>query len=180
MLLNINRMACLLVLTGVITHAYAHEDENRDDEREYELKLYALNDSGVSGKAEIKLVNGNEIRVSIKARGLEAGRPHPQHIHGFNAPLKDSACPDLSNDINGDGIVTINEGAAVFGPIIVPLVPFDLADVNGDLRYRASFTINPDSLLPLEKRTIVLHGMTVNGQYIPSLPIACGQIRLDD
>jgi hypothetical protein len=29
----------------------------------------------------------------------------------------------------------------------------------------------------LNKRAIVLHGMTVNGEYIATLPVACGEVR---
>ena len=67
-----------------------------------------------------------------------------------------------------------------YGPIVLPLTPFDLVSANGELRYEAKFSINPASVQPIGKRTIVLHGMTVNGTYIPSLPIACGTVEIDD
>lgn len=129
---------------------------------------------------EIKLVNGNTLHVSIEASGLEPDKVHPQHIHGINNPLKNATCPGIDADTDGDGVISVREGLPSYGPIILPLLPFDLVDAEGKLKYEASFTINPNSLQPLHKRVVLLHGMTVNNQYIPSLPIACGQIREDD
>lgn len=74
----------------------------------------------------------------------------------------------------------MGEGLQAYGPIILPLVPFDLVDASGNLGYEATFTINPGALQPLHKRTIVMHGMTVNGGYVPSLPVACGEIVEED
>jgi hypothetical protein len=31
--------------------------------------------------------------------------------------------------------------------------------------------------MPLQNRAIVLHGLTVNGTYMVTLPVACGQIQ---
>jgi len=177
---NVKYVSIMAIFLGLTAQLSAHEREQQDSEQEFEVKLRAVNNSGVRGEVEIKLISETELRVSIEASGLETSKPHPQHIHGFNAPLKKSVCPDLSNDGNGDGVITIGEAAPAFGPILIPLAPFDTVDANGEVNYRASFTINPDSLLPLGKRTVVLHGMTVNGQYIPSLPVACGEIVLDD
>jgi len=74
----------------------------------------------------------------------------------------------------------VGEGFTFYGPIILPLNPLDFVESDGTLRYKASYRINPDSIQPIGKRTIVLHGMTINGEYIASLPVACGQIVLDD
>lgn len=177
---NYTYTVILTLFLGLSVQLQAHESDNDSNKQEFETKLYEINNSGVTGKVEIKLINDNEIKISIKANGLEVDTIHPQHIHGFNNPLKDSVCPDISNDVNGDGIVTIDEAAPVFGPILLPLVPFDTVTKTGKIKYKASFTINPDTVMLLEKRTIVLHGKTVNGQYIPSLPVACGQIVLED
>lgn len=175
------KLLMLMVCAGLSGQAIAHDgDESKESEREYEVKLIPLNNSGVQGEVEIKVVNGNKLIVEVEAAGLEPGKIHPQHVHGFNQPLKKSTCPDFNNDTNGDGIVAINEAGPVFGPIIIPLVPFDTVNAKGEINYKASFTINPSSVEPLGKRAVVLHGMTVNGEYIPSLPIACGEIVLDD
>jgi len=157
-----------------LANAYADDDEM--EIREFEAEMVQLNSSGVYADVDVKLINGKTLVVEIEASGLEPGKPHPQHIHGFNKPVARSTCPTAENDTDGDGIITVAEGAAAFGPILLPLVPFDLVDDAGQLDYQASFTINPGNLQPLGKRTVVLHGLTVNGEYIPSLPIACGQL----
>lgn len=142
----------------------------------YTANLESLNNSGVYATVEMIRLGENKLHVSIKAVGLEVDKPHPQHIHGFDKPVKNATCPTLEADTNGDGVISIREGVPAFGPIILPLVPFDLVDASGNLDYEATFTIKPGSLQPLHNRAIVLHGMTVNDLYIPSLPVACGEI----
>ena len=73
----------------------------------------------------------------------------------------------------------MTEGLPNYGPIVLPLTPFNQVDEDGNLEYEAEFEIDPSESDILQKRTIVLHGMSVNGQYIPTLPVACGQIELD-
>ena len=173
---QISQRFALAVLTLTMVSSQAMAD---DDGKEYKVNLSPLNSSGVYGEVEFKL-RGNKLYVEIEAYGLEVGKPHPQHIHGFNAPVKQSSCPGMEADTNADGIVSVQEGAPSYGPILLPLTPFDLVNANGSLKYEASFTINPSTVVPLEKRAVVLHGMTVNNQYIPSLPVACGRIGMDD
>lgn len=156
--------------------ANAHADDDEMEVREFTAEMVQLNSSGVYADVDMKLIDGKTLVVTIEASGLEPGKPHPQHIHGFNKPVADSACPTAENDTDGNGIITVGEGAAAFGPILLPLVPFDLVDGAGHLDYQATFTINPGNLQPLGKRTVVLHGLTVDGEYVPSLPVACGQL----
>lgn len=165
------------VLTLAMSYTSVFADD--DDDKEYEVDLAPLNNSGVYGEVELKL-KGKMLHISIEAHGLEPGKIHPQHIHGFNNPVKKSTCPGIEADSNADGIISVQEGLPAYGPIILPLTPFDLVEANGKLEYEASFKINPSTVQPLEKRVVLLHGMTVNNQYIPSLPIACGKIRKDD
>ena len=91
-------------------------------------------------------------------------------------PKKNSTCPTPDADANGDGIVDVGEGLPNYGPVILPLVPFTLVDGDGNLSYYATFTIRPNELQPLHKRTVVLHGLTIDGTYVPSTPVACGEI----
>lgn len=63
-----------------------------------------------------------------------------------------------------------------------------LADADGKPSFERTFTlgevefeeegqvISYADLKPLQNRAIVLHGMTVNGEYVATLPVACGQI----
>jgi len=170
-------MPLLLGIATIPLTLQAHED---DDEQKFTVQLYSLNGSGVTGTAEIEIKKGKTLKIELEADGLEANKPHPQHIHGLSSLASRATCPEISADTNADGLVSVGEGFPFYGPIVLPLNPFDLVEGDGELRYKASFTINPASIQPLGKRTIVLHGMTVNGEYIASLPIACGQIDIED
>jgi len=168
----------IAVLVGMPLVLQAEEYE--ENEQTFTVQLNSLNGSGVTGKAVIKIKNGNSLKIELEADGLEANKPHAQHIHGLSKPVRNASCPDSSADVDADGLVSVGEGAVFYGPIVLPLTPFNLVGSDGELRYEASFTINPGSVQPLEKRTIVLHGMTVGSDYIGSLPIACGQVISDE
>jgi len=171
-----NQVAILLIL-AVTTLSYAKgPPEDRGQAKTYVATLDALNASGVTGAAQIS-VKGKQMDVLLEVRGFEPGRVHPQHIHGFNMPKEKSVCPPPEADANGDGIIEISEGGPFFGPILVNLLPFDQVDAEGNLTFSATFTIEPELLKPLHFRTIVLHGLTVGDAYVPSLPVACGQIE---
>ena len=158
----------------------------------YTVDFSALNGSGVSGSAELTL-KGDQLTVKVQATGLEPNMVHPQHIHGFMDNKRNSTCPTSSADTNGDGIVDLGEGAPSYGPVLlelyVPIDEFPVADANGVLSFERTFTlgetefeeegelISRSALSPLQNRAIVLHGMTVNGEYVATLPVACGQIQ---
>lgn len=165
-------ISTILLCTSSISVVFAEDEKGMS----YTANLESLNNSGVYATVEITRMGKKKLHVSIRAFGLEVDKPHPQHIHGFDKPVKNATCPTLESDTNGDGIISIGEGVPAFGPIILPLVPFDLVDASGNIEYEATFTIKSGSLQPLHNRAIVLHGMTVNNQYIPSLPVACGEI----
>lgn len=166
-------------------------ENNAMNTKMYSVDFGALNGSGVSASGELTLV-GNQLTVKIHATGLEPNAPHPQHIHGFMENKANSTCPTSAADSNGDGLVDLVEGAPFYGPVLLPLyVPVDqfpVADANGMLTYERTFTLGETEfeeegklitradLSPLQNRAIVLHGMTVNGEYIATLPVACGQI----
>ena len=187
MKIHTNVTFSVLAILLAMPLAYADRDADRDhDDRghhegknKYEMELMPLNNSGVEAEVEIKL-KGNMLTISIEASGLEAGKPHPQHIHGHGEASINASCPGIEADVDGDGLISVQEGVPSYGPIMLPLTPFNLVDADGELEYQATFSVDPDSLAPLHKRTIVLHGMTVNGQYIPSLPVACGEITRED
>ena len=173
---SLTTMAVILACTPFAAIA---DDDDDGDESEYKANLVPLNDSGVYAEVELEL-EGKKLKVSIEASGLEAGKPHPQHIHGFGDASANSTCPTSEADANGDGVVSVGEGLPNYGPIVLPLFPFDLVDASGNLDYEATFTVNPSSLQPLHKRTIVMHGLTVAGSYVPSTPIACGELSEED
>jgi hypothetical protein len=148
--------------------------------KEYWVDIAPLNHSGVTGQAKL-MVEGHTLTVEIWAEGLEAGKPHPQHIHGFADSKKNATCPPPSADTNGDGLVDLLEGLPYYGPVLVDLTPYPTAE-DGTIHYKQTFMLGMDELIsysalkPLQNRVIVLHGMTVDGEYWPTLPIACGQI----
>lgn len=144
-------------------------------EREYVAHFHPLNGSGVTGTAHLTL-EGDQLRVEIQACGLEPHQVHPQHIHGFEH--RNAVCPPMSADSNHDGILTLEEGLPFYGPIMLALMPFPTADANGCIHYAETFTITVDEFRPLQSRTMVLHGMTVNGTYWATLPVACAEIQV--
>ncbi len=77
-------------------------------------QIRALNNSGVRGKASVK-VKGNRLTVRITARGLAKGLPHAQHIHA-GAAFRNQ-CPTVRDDTNGDFRLTTTEGQPAYGVI---------------------------------------------------------------
>lgn len=142
--------------------------------KEYKVSLGALNNSGVHGMAHLML-DGDRLTVTVEAMGLEAGKPHPQHIHGFMENNRNSTCPTTALDTNGDGLIDLGESVPAYGPVLLDLAPMPTADASGKVMYTRTFEVSKD-LLPLQNRAIVLHGLTVNGTYIATLPVACGQV----
>ncbi len=144
----------------------------------YTVDFGMLNDSGVSGTAELTLL-GDQLTVHITASGLVPDETHPQHIHGFMDTNRNSTCPPPSADTDGDGIITIPEGAPFYGAVLLTLSPLPTADSEGNIDFTATYTID-DSITPLQNRAIVLHGLTVDGEYVATIPVACGQIKVEN
>lgn len=137
----------------------------------YKVDLDPLNESGVDGKAVLVLRDGT-LRVNLHARGLVPGMLHPQHIHGLDGS-ENATCPPASA-AGDDGVLTIGEGMPFYGPVLQPLMPFPMAD-NGTVNYHETFEVSGD-LSDLSDEVIVLHGKFVDGEYVATLPVACGEI----
>lgn len=145
----------------------------------YTVEFGSLNGSDVSGTAQLHL-EGSTLTVDITASGLEAEKLHPQHIHGFSENKGNSTCPPASADMDGDGFVSIPEGAPFYGGVLLTLNPLPTADADGNINFTMTYEYEDgvdSDLTPLQNRAIVLHGMTVNGEYWAGLPVACGQIK---
>lgn len=174
----------------------------------YQAPLTSLNGSGVTGMAYLTL-NGDLLTVHINASGLVPDQPHAQHIHGtFDASgnPSDATTPTMAQDANGDGFIEVTEGAATYGPILVPLTPFPTA-ADGTIDFTQTYNLDSDiyfdspalgraatkdDLFPLTFREIVLHGMVTPidianggldgqtffaaGTYVGTLPVASGEI----
>lgn len=146
--------------------------------KSYVAVLEELNDSGASGAATLLLEDGL-LTVTINVSGVEEGVVHPQHIHGHTVANRGNArnatCPTLAADANGDGIIQVGEGVPAYGPVLLSLQPFSLGD-GGVIDFSETYDFDKD-WNPLQKRAIVIHGLTIDGEYVVSTPIACGQIE---
>ncbi len=97
-----------LLSAGMATGASAHSPSDDDQPRDWEqvqtfrVELDELNDSGATGRAKL-LLRGNQLTITIKARGLAPNLVHAQHIHGKGM----SECPQASA-AGGDGVLSMS------------------------------------------------------------------------
>ncbi|WP_409330435.1 hypothetical protein [Trujillonella humicola] len=179
----------LLTMTGAAAHDGPHS---------YQADLGSVNDSGVTGTGMVT-IDGTTATVMIEASGLLAGAPHAQHFH-IGAQ---GACPDGSEDADGDGFVSVTEAASLYGAIGTSLttsgdtspdsgLAIDRFPADADLAYERTFEVTPDVAAAFHDGTavLVLHGVdkdgsgTYDGDVVsdldPSLPMeatapaACG------
>ena len=169
-----------------------------DHEGSYQADLAALNGSGVSGTGMVTF-EGNQATVMIDASGLLQGSPHAQHFH-IGA---EGTCPTDADDEDGDGFVSVTEGAPFYGGIGASLttegdtspdsgLAIDRFPTEGDIAYERTFEVSDDVVAAFEAGTavLVLHGIDKDGSGAydgdvmsdlePSLPMeatapaACG------
>jgi hypothetical protein len=144
----------------------------------YFAELSELNDSGASGDAVMTISeDGETMTVELVADGLNLDGPHAMHIHGIveDGEVLASTCPTLAEDTNGDGVVTVVEGAARYGAVQLSLTTG--GDTSPDsalaverfpsgtsIEYLRSGIEIPDVLKPgLSKLHFVVHGIDENG-----------------
>lgn len=183
----------LFALAGAWTLTGCDSGANGPEPVTYTAPLNALNNSGVSGQANVT-IEGDQVTVSVETQGAEAGQVHAQHIHGFADAA--SSCPTAAADTSGDGRISVGEGAPAYGGILVPLdgsleTAEGLGDLDtfptGDGSYdyemsigTADLAVNGDGRsfedLSLGQHAIVVHGLTVDGEYQATLPVACGPL----
>lgn len=154
----------------------AHQTNSMNLNKTYTVQLTELNGSGVSGMATIDLM-GDMIDVNLQASGLTPEMVHMQHIHGFTENNKNAVCPPASADTNGDGLISLVEGIPYYGPVLVALTPYPTADAAGMVDFMNDYGISR-VVRSLQNNVIVLHGMYVNGVYDPTIPVACGQLKV--
>ena len=162
-----------------------------DHDGSYQADLGALNASGVSGTGMVTL-SGDQATVMIEASGLVPGAPHAQHFH-IGAQ---GTCPTDADDEDGDGFVSVTEGAPYYGAIGSSLTTegdtspdsglavdrFPTAE-GGTISYERTFTVTEDVQKAFAAGTavLVLHGVdkdgsgTYDGDVVsdldPSLPM---------
>ena len=154
--------------------------------------------SNVTGTARLT-VDGTRVHVIIHVRGLTPNLPHAMHIHGILGDA--NMCPPPSADANGDGLISLEEGAPFYGPVntsfttsgdtsaasALALERFPVADNHGNLNYNRTFTIPQNVLDSLGSLHIVVHGLALDGNsegpvggydtlFEAVLPVACGTI----
>ena len=183
---RINSRGTLALTLGLAAWAWG----SRADAERFVADLSPLNNSGVTGRADLTL-DGMLLTVRIQATGLVPDMVHPQHIHGrFSDGLTgtpiDSEIPTLANDTDGDGFIEVAEGLAAYGPIILPLSSPPATDAGsqmfptapgGILDFTETYDLSNDAfffdplngvdhvgtdLLPLFFREIVIHGMNLS------------------
>jgi hypothetical protein len=96
-------------------HQEREQRQEQGHARSYTAQLAQLNDSGVTGSAEITFKH-KALSISLNAKGLVPNMPHPAHIHG-KLTGSDAMCPTIAADTNNDGLISVFEGAPAYGPI---------------------------------------------------------------
>jgi hypothetical protein len=144
-----------------------------DHDGSYQADLAALNGSGVSGTGMVTF-EGDQATVMIDATGLLDGSPHAQHFH-IGA---EGSCPTDADDEDGDGFVSVTEGAPYYGAIGTSLTTegdtspdsglaidrFPTAD-DGSIAYERTFDTTKDVQESFAAGTavLVLHGVDKDG-----------------
>ena len=106
--------------------------------KEYTVNLQPLNKSGASGTALVVLQD-KTLTVKFDVMGLQPDKVHDAHIHGMLNGVK-ATCPTMAFDTNGDGYLSVFEGAPAYGVIKVSLsAPITLPGANPNATLFAPF-----------------------------------------
>lgn len=90
----------------------------------YTAELNELNDSGASGSAMLTVSDdGETMAIDLSATGFDLDGPHAMHLHGIvdGDSVVASTCPTMADDADGDGVLTVLEGADKYGGVLVSL-----------------------------------------------------------
>lgn len=162
----------LMALTVAGPAAAAHEGST------YRGNLSELNDSGASGEAYIEVSeDGETMTVSLDASGLNLDGPHAMHIHGLveGDDVQASTCPTMADDADGDGVLTVAEGAPSYGGVQVSFttegdtspdsaLAVDRFPAGTSIDYQRSDIPIPGNIRPsIAEVHVVVHGIDENG-----------------
>ncbi len=171
--------------------AAAHADSGTS----YQATLNPVNGSGGSGMATVT-VQGDRATVDLNYSGLATTFsggpfPHVQHIH----IAANGTCPTMSDDKNGDGVISTPEGQPDYGAVGTTLstkgdtspnaaTNIKVAPSGGSANYHRTFTLNHATAQSLNSGTgvVVVHGLDPStlskkaqnekSPLVPSLPLA--------
>lgn len=144
----------------------------------YRADLTDLNDSGASGSGVVTVSeDGETMTVELEATAFDLDGPHAIHLHGIvdGDEVLASACPSSDDDIDGDGVLTVLEGAPRYGSVQVSLttegdtspqsaLAVDRFPSGSSIDYSRSGIPIPDELRPnVGKLHFVVHGIDENG-----------------
>ena len=179
--LTLALVLALAVSLSLASVAFAQGGGGADQHKRFRADLHQLNRSGAHGDAKLTL-EGRKLTTKINSHDMTPtgpSAPHAQHIHGFKQAL--SECPTLAADDNGDRLVNTVEGLPSYGPIRVSFTTrgdtsaasglavsrFPVADADGALHYKRTFSVPQGVSQNLGKMAIVQHGVDLNhnGRY---------------
>jgi hypothetical protein len=205
-------VAAAALTVGTASAAMASHDDNPS--AKVASYSYAMNpvqaDSVPNSRAEgwtrVKALPNGKVQVQVEAWGLAPGLPHAMHLHGVAGDAADMGCPGPAADADGDGYVTVLEGAPFYGGILTSLTTtgdttpgsaLDLtrmvvADSEGHIEYSRTFT-DAAALADAGTVQVVVHGIDINdngaydfeagpsslGAAFPleaTIPVLCGGI----
>ncbi|MFP5334359.1 MAG: hypothetical protein ACLGIV_03510 [Actinomycetes bacterium] len=184
------KLAVLTVAGGIVAlavgPALAAHDRNPSAQVEsyrYTLESVQSGDvpgtDGLGGFTRIATLPNGKVQVTVEATGLAPGLPHAMHLHDTTGEDRTrSSCPDASADTDGNGVITVVEGAPFYGGIIASLTTtgdtspasglaldrFPVADADGNLSYSRTFTPqDPSVLAQAGTAQVIVHGIDVDG-----------------
>lgn len=167
---------------GMAGTASAAHDENPSTKvasYSYELnpvQADSVPNSQASGTTRVKALPHGKVQVKVTASGLAPNVPHAMHLHGIPGDAKDAGCPGPGADADGNGFVTVLEGAPFYGGILASLTTsgdtsassalaldrFAVADFKGNLKYSRTFP-STAAFVDVGTVQVVVHGIDING-----------------
>ncbi|MGZ9935397.1 hypothetical protein ACXNSR_36600 [Streptomyces sp. NC-S4] len=140
----------------------------------YQIDLAQLNNSGSSGTVMLTL-KGNQLTVQIESKGMVPGQPSAQHLHG-STKGHDFHCPDMTDDKDGDGVLSNTEATHDYGDINISLTTggdtkptsgldvlrMPVADAQGTIRYKRTIEVGQDVVTHIKDLHVVQHGIDRN------------------
>ena len=153
---RLNRVAGIVLGAVLLASLVLGRSASAEDEKGVQLQLTPSRDSGVSGTAILKDVEGG-VKVELSMKGLpEAGVEHINHIHGGGT------CAD--------------DRAGRTAPVTIPL---NIVVANADGTGAATTTIEDVTLDKLlgddQHRFVLLHAKVKEGQGVPP-GISCADL----